>query len=486
MQIFIAYARKDSTYLDELRVHLKPLERSRKAKIWYDGKIGPGEVWEDSIKKHLHEADIILLMVSPDAIASDYFYEKEMADALRRHHEGSAIVMPFIIRPCAWRNNTPLGKLQALPKDGKAVTRWADRDHAFADAINTLEIEVEKRLAERKTQAEKQEQEQRNAEAAKRRQREAALAAEQERERHQRLQQEQAHLTELRRQTDAAKAQQREVARQRRKDQQQKVVARLRSPWAWGSGLTVLMVFLFVQMCDWPAGKPIITPPNPAKKRKSGFDLVKVKGGSYIMGSPENEGDRQNDECQHSVTVKDFQIGRYEVTQADWREVMGKFPPDLNFKGCDQCPVEGVSWNDVQVFLKKASTRYGVQYKLPTEEMWEYAARGGANSKGYKYAGSNSINEVAWYGSNSGKMTHPVGGKKDNELGLYDMCGNVWEWCADEWQSYPDCGNGLSYKNHRVVRGGSWDNLRRCRVAGRGRDYSSGRLNTLGFRLARY
>ena len=151
-QIFIAYSRKDSSYLNELKTHLTPLERNQTIKFWYDGKIEPGTKWEAAIKKHLHEADIILLLVSADAIASDYFYEKEMANALEKHHAGTARVVPFIIRSCAWQA-TPLAELQALPKDGKPVDEWSSRDAAFSNAVNSLWKIVQQARAE-KTSAE--------------------------------------------------------------------------------------------------------------------------------------------------------------------------------------------------------------------------------------------------------------------------------------------------------------------------------------------
>jgi len=137
VKIFIAYARKDGLLLDELRVHLAPLERSERVLLWYDGKIEPGTVWEQAIKDNLHKADIILLLVSASAIASDYFYDKEMRDALDRHENGTAKVVPLILRPCTWQA-TPLGRLQALPKDGKAVTSWSDKDEAYNDAVNQI------------------------------------------------------------------------------------------------------------------------------------------------------------------------------------------------------------------------------------------------------------------------------------------------------------------------------------------------------------
>jgi formylglycine-generating enzyme required for sulfatase activity len=137
----------------------------------------------------------------------------------------------------------------------------------------------------------------------------------------------------------------------------------------------------------------------------------------------------------HPVTLSDYYIAETEVTQAQWKAVMGGNPS--GFKGCDDCPVDQVSWNDAQEFITRLNARAGSpRYRLPTEAEWEYAARGGANSRGYQYAGSNDISEVAWYDDNSGSETHPVKGKKPNDLGVYDMSGNVWEWCSDWYGNY--------------------------------------------------
>jgi formylglycine-generating enzyme required for sulfatase activity len=221
-------------------------------------------------------------------------------------------------------------------------------------------------------------------------------------------------------------------------------------------------------------------------------NMVRIKGGTFTMGCTSEQGsDCDSDERPaHQVTVSDFYIGRYEVTQKEWREVMGSDPPELAFKGCDNCPVERVSWEDIQQFLLKLNAKTGKAYRLPTEAEWEYAARGGSSSRGFKYAGSNTIDEVAWYTSNSGDKTRPVGQKKSNELGLYDMSGNVWEWCQDWKGDYSSSAQtnpkGPSTGFRRVMRGGSWSvSPQGCRVARRGyitpgyRDFYS------GFRLSR-
>jgi formylglycine-generating enzyme required for sulfatase activity len=145
---------------------------------------------------------------------------------------------------------------------------------------------------------------------------------------------------------------------------------------------------------------------------------------------------------QGNSTVSSFNIGKYEVTQGQWKAVMGDNPS--RFKSGDNYPVENVSWNDVQDFLSRLNALTGKNYRLPRETEWEYAARGGNSSRGYKYSGSANINDVAWYDGNSGERTHPVGTKAPNELGIYDMSGNVKEWCQDAEGSY------------RVYRGGCW------------------------------
>jgi formylglycine-generating enzyme required for sulfatase activity len=210
--------------------------------------------------------------------------------------------------------------------------------------------------------------------------------------------------------------------------------------------------------------------------------MVFVQGGSFQMGSDNGESDEKP---VHRVTLSDFYIGKTEVTQRQWRSVMGSDPPELAFKGCDDCPVERVSWNDVQDFLQKLNSKTGKNYRLPTEAEWEYAARGGNKSKGYTYSGSNTIDDVAWYGSNSDSKTHSVAGKDANELGIYDMSGNVWEWCSDWYKGYPGSSGVTDYTgSNRVLRGGSWDGYSSyCRVASRTCDTPVYRDNNLGFRL---
>ena len=255
-----------------------------------------------------------------------------------------------------------------------------------------------------------------------------------------------------------------------------------------------------------PAAKPKAKPKaKPAPRRNSTHhssstvnlsaelnklinNMVYVSGGTFTMGATSEQGSDADDDEKptHSVTLSSYYICKYEVTQALWRAVMGSNPS--NFKG-DNLPVECVSWNDCQTFINRLNSYTDHNFRLPTEAEWEFAARGGNYSRHYKYSGSNHIGDVAWYDTtNSGNRTHPVGTKQPNELGLYDMSGNVWEWCSDWHGSYssysqsnptgPNSGAG------RVKRGGSrYYDVNVCRSSFRGYitpDYS---CDDLGLRL---
>lgn len=228
------------------------------------------------------------------------------------------------------------------------------------------------------------------------------------------------------------------------------------------------------------------------------FDMVYVKGGTFLMGATEEQGaDYDNNELPvHSVTLSDYYIGKHEVTQKLWTAVMGNNPSNFKEKEIgDNYPVENVSWNDIQAFIIKLNELTGKKYTLPTEAQWEYAARGGVENQGYKYSGSNDIDEVAWYWENSKERyppafpTSPVGTKEANELGIYDMSGNVWEWCQDwsgdynsEAQSNPA---GPETGSFRILRGGGWALIEKhCRVSYRCGSEPGNRGSCYGFRIA--
>ncbi|MFZ4521101.1 MAG: formylglycine-generating enzyme family protein [Bacteroidales bacterium] len=188
-------------------------------------------------------------------------------------------------------------------------------------------------------------------------------------------------------------------------------------------------------------------------------EMVFIQGGRFKMGSVAGGSDEKP---VHEIVLDDFRIGRFEVTQYEWRLIMDQDTSKRYFEGCDSCPVERVSWNNVQEYLQTLNEKTKMNYRLPTEAEWEFAARGGIYSKAYKYSGSNEEAEVAWKVGNSDLKTHPVGQKKPNELGIYDMTGNVFEWCADwyapGWYQVSQVKNpkGPVDGNFRIIRGGSW------------------------------
>ncbi len=456
--IFTIYAREDTKLLSELLSQLKPLEISGRIKVWSDREINPGVQWEQEIVRHLDTADIILILVSPAYYNSEYIHRVEIKRAVERHQRSEAKVLPIIVRPCSFEDDPVVSSLQLLPTDGKAVTddeHWRSQDKAWLDVVNG----VKRTLAGLSTAEAQKEQEIRDAEA---RREQATLATEQKRE----------------------------------KEKRQKKPA---APLPWGryaaicGGVFALLLTMWflpkiygekdgqtaqdqsiqpdtTQLSkSWVASKDS-TPPTPVEelkqdtvspkpKFKDPFEgqMVYVEGGTFTMGSSiilRNRSDSvHNIDCQHDVTLPSFNIGKYEVTQAQWRLIMGSNPS--KFKGCDNCPVERVSWYDVQEYIKTLNKATNKRYRLPTEAEWEYAAKGGKKSQGYEYIGGNDLGSVAWYSRNSGSKTHPVGTKKPNELDLYDMAGNVMEWCKDILKNYP-CDIKWQENGEHCIRGGSW------------------------------
>ncbi len=229
---------------------------------------------------------------------------------------------------------------------------------------------------------------------------------------------------------------------------------------------------------------------QPKTESVYGIEMVKLPSGTFQMGCGPKDGTCDDDEKPpHPLTVPAFAMAKTEITQGQWKAVMGSAPPELAFKDCgEDCPVENVSWDDVQKFIVKLNTKTGGHYRLPSEAEWEYACRAGQATL---YCGGNDPDAVAWYDGNSGSKTHPVAGKQHNAFGLYDMSGNVWEWVQDcyhdSYAGRPDDGTAWQEDQcaDRVLRGGSWSSRGRdVRSAYRGRNVPGRRDLSFGFRLA--
>jgi len=529
LKTFIIYARADAAFKDELLTHLHGFVENALIEKWVDSDLLPGEEWEKRIERELDAAHLVLMLVSADALKSEFIRKKELKTALEKKHAGNARVVPILVRDCLWELHADLSELQLLPKDenGKVrgVAGWPSRDSAWTNVckelltlVQDIRAGLEKEAAEQARrdteEAEKQREktEREKAERARHRRDEAfwkTLLAETKAsddpahkialfesylhdpelqnhraEADEAVEEMQAELEAAHR-IEAARRKREEAERKRREDEAAEK-KRLKEETAH-------------RKREAEAAEEKRREEEEAARRPGLPDMVRVQGGTFQMG------EKGVVEPVHTVTLSDFEIGKYPVTQKLWQEIMGSNPS--HFKGRDDCPVENVSWDDVQDFLQDLNARYpGKNYRLPTEAEWEYAARGGVLSKGYEYAGSNSLTDVGWFWENSGdKMlsgewkadkvtenncrTHPVGQKKANELGLHDMSGNVWEWCADWYSEYPSSAQtnptGPALAANRVSRGGGWGNTARlCRSAFRYGSTPARRNYDVGFRLA--
>jgi len=248
-----------------------------------------------------------------------------------------------------------------------------------------------------------------------------------------------------------------------------------------------------METMDKTRDNPVENPKKDDLTNSVGMEFVLIPAGEFDMGSPDGEEGRFDEEGPvHRVKIsKPFYFGKYVVTQKQWKEVRGKNPSQ--FGGCDDCPVENVSWDDLQGFIKRLNKKEDTdKYRLPTEAEWEYAARAGTSTR-YSFGDDESmLGEYAWYDENSGEKTHPVGEKKPNPWGLYDIHGNVWEWVQDRWHENYDGAplDGSAWESggsgRRIQRGGGWHtSARRCRSANRIGYTPDIRFYNIGVRLVR-
>ncbi|MEM8526515.1 MAG: SUMF1/EgtB/PvdO family nonheme iron enzyme [Bacteroidota bacterium] len=431
INIFIAYARANQQYQKVLYRQLRVLEKSKVVnRIWYDGEIIAGQQWDAEIKKNLAASQIIFFLISAEFMASDYIMEEEYPKSLQRQADGKATIVPIIVDHCYWEVIPDIHQLQ-IPNPNEPLSDTPN--------LSLLLKKIVKKV-------------------------------------HQAVQ--------LRAKTE-------EVSK------------------------TILQ----------QSKTEVITPPISQEEEKPlpfEPEMVFVKGGQFWMGYKEGR-DGEDEFLDTSkpltrVSVKDFHIGKYPITNEEYcvflndygsekvkpgehqKQLMieehqwgvhlaGRWKPQ---KGYERHPVIMTSWYGANEYCNWLSKTTRKSYHLPSEAQWEYAARGGWESEGFKYAGSNNIDEVAWRGKNAKSSTYKVGTTpKANELGICDMSCNVWEWCQDIWhENYEGLpkdgsawiqGDDISF---RVLRGGSWLNY--CRVAYRSRSCTYFGINVIGFRVVRY
>jgi formylglycine-generating enzyme required for sulfatase activity len=426
LKLFVSYTHKDGDLFEEFLKHLYPLIRSG-VELLDSRWITAGSDWVGQIDEDLKSANIVLLLVSADFLASKFCYEVVMSRALERHDRGEALVVPVILRPCDWLSS-PLGKFQVLPVNAKPVVDWETLDHGFLNVVEGLQGILEARKAQ------------------------SALPVGVET-------------------SPAFKA------------------LPLSLLWRWiaaavlavlvGAAAYYLMLARIIRNGGQTGKGTALTTGQTRVNPKDGLTYVWIPPGKFTMGCSAGDSECYTDESPpHEVTITGgFWIGQMPVTQDAYQRVMGKNPS--NFKG-PRLPTERVTWDQAKAYCEAVGMR------LPTEAEWEYAARAG-----FTAARFGDLNKIAWYNGNSGGKTHDVGQKQANEFGLYDMLGNVWEWVADwssfEYYTTSPATDpmGPSTGTQRVLRGGSWAlDSKDVRASSRSRYEPTNWEDDIGFRCA--
>ncbi|MHC0061910.1 SUMF1/EgtB/PvdO family nonheme iron enzyme [Nostoc sp. UIC 10890] len=504
LKVFCSYSHNDEPLKDELAKHLTMLERQGITSTWHDRKIPPGKEWDQQINENLNKADIILLLVSSDFIFSEYCSDVEVTTAIERHAKGEACVIPIILRNVFWQD-APFAKLQALPKNAQPIKSWSNQDDAFTNVAQGIKFAAEQLIKEREQ---------------KRVSREAAIAE-------YRYKAEEfasdgeislvesdilKDLQEKLKLTDTEASAVREKALEpygiykknldKYKQYLTKFVDEQGYPLREKSEAELEKLRKYYLLKDEDVDRLKKEQKVEYQKRQAGgrtefftenlgngvvLEMVAIPGGKFFMGSPESEPERSGDESpQHPVTIQPFFMGKFPVTQSQWASIaaLPKVNIDLNpepsyFKGANR-PVEQVSWDDAIEFCARLSKNTEKTYRLPSEAEWEYACRAGTTTP--FYFGETITTDLANYNGdyayNSGpkgeyrEQTTDVGKFPANPFGLFDMHGNVCEWCQDEWhKNYngaPTDESAWLVDNNkfRLLRGGSWEhNPRNCRSA---------------------
>jgi formylglycine-generating enzyme required for sulfatase activity len=529
-ELFISYSRKDRAFLERFWTHLSPLETQYGLQRWDDSRIQPGDIWLDEIEQALARAQVALLLVSPDFLASDFIRRKELPCLFEAAQNDGLKILWVPLLLCSWKRFRQIEQYQAvIPVNPTLAEMGAvERDRAMVGITDHIHDLFEQIQAERLA-----EQEAADAEALARQQEDEHRIAEQESNRQA---VETARLERLQAESEAraeaerwkAEAQKSRVDAERTRAEMERL-ARENQEWQQQAGLNTAQPTAQGEASE-AKGPAIIQIPTTAgwvvregnqwtKKEKSitvtgyqeqlaeniAINLIQIPAGEFQMGAPEQEADRQSDEGpQHQVELRSFFLGQTPVTQAQWQVVAGwpkqqldlKDQPSL-FQGANR-PVEQVSWQEAEEFCRRLSVRTGQDYTLPSEARWEYACRAGTTTP-FSF-GETLTPELANYDANNTYASGPkgvyrqqtteVGSFPANGWGLHDMHGNVWEWCLDPWHgSYEGAptdgsawmvGGGAS----KLLRGGSWHVLPAfCRSAYRYDDHPGSRNIIIGFRV---
>ncbi|MGG6270047.1 SUMF1/EgtB/PvdO family nonheme iron enzyme [Leptolyngbya sp. AN03gr2] len=575
IKLFFSYSHRDEELRDQLAAHLATLQRKKVIESWHDRRIVAGAKWAQDIDDNLNLADIILLLISPDFLNSDYCSVTELNQAMERHNTGKACVIPVILRHADWHDE-PFAALQALPKNAKPIVTWSDRDEAFLDVVRGIRGAVTALLNQRAetTTPETAPAEAESLDAQSIRETEAITTEIKQSGKGEEqyrdevlfcLKQDGGEISDISRvilnglqeslelPVDRATQIENEIARpfkifrkavidlkiqavtpeiQARLDRLQQtlklsnedaaaIVKSVLSAIAPPEPAIVvpsqpsLPTFSFEIITVNDRGKEIDRRPDQASYLREELakgvflNMVSIPGGTFWMGAAEGELEaRDNEKPRHQVTIEPFYMGKFAVTQAQWTAIstLPKINRDLkpdpsNFKGVNR-PVECVTWDDAIECCDRLSRKTGNQYRLPSEAEWEYACRAGTKTP--FHFGETITPELVNYDgnqtyANAAKGTYrgqtiDVESFSLNAFGLYQMHGNVWEWCADSWhESYENApADGRIWETEsdqenaaRVLRGGSWFNYPwLCRSAFRNvfrRGYSD---YWIGFRLA--
>ena len=516
--------------MERFWTHLSPLETQYGLQRWDDSRIQPGDIWLDEIERALARAQVALLLVSPDFLASDFIRRQELPCLFEAAQNDGLKILWVPLLPCSWKRFRQIEQYQAVIPVNKTLAEMGEveRDRALVaitDHIHDLFEQLqEERLAaqqaaEAETLAQQQEQERRIAEQEANRQ--AAETARLERskaESEARAEAERwkAEAQKSRADAERTRAEMERLAREKQEWQQQATLKTpLPSPQSEASeakGPALIQIpttagLVVREGNEWQKKEKPITVSGYHEKlaEKIAITMIQIPAGEFQMGSPEKELGRQSYEGpQHRVKLRSFFMGQTPVTQAQWQVVAGWPKQQLElkdqpsrFQGPNR-PVEQVSWLEAEEFCRRLSVRTGRDYTLPSEAQWEYACRAGTTTA-FSF-GETLTPELANYDSNNTYASGPkgvyrhqtteVGSFSANGWGLHDMHGNVWEWCLDPWHgSYEGApadgsvwtaGGGAS----KLLRGGSWNgNPRYCRSAYRGNGHPDGRGINIGFRV---